>query len=68
MLQCYSLTCVCLSKREGTCLWRSCEQVSRLVPCFPLDCSRILASVLLFWMEPGKAAGVRGPCIMLIVR
>ncbi|CAE7276437.1 pdcl3 [Symbiodinium natans] len=40
-----------------------------LVPCFPLDCSRILASLLLFWMEPGKAAGVIVicSCIALIV-
>ncbi|OLQ11488.1 CDP-diacylglycerol--glycerol-3-phosphate 3-phosphatidyltransferase [Symbiodinium microadriaticum] len=36
-----------------------------LVPCFPLDCSRILASVLLFWMEPGKAAGVVVVCSVI---
>jgi len=36
-----------------------------LVPCFPLDCSRILASMLLLWMEPGKAAGVVVVCSVI---
>jgi len=39
-----------------------------LVPCFPLDCSRILASALLMCgLEPGKAAQVIVACSVIVL-